>query len=273
MTEELLSIGRFGRLTGLTVKALRHYDAEDLLKPHEVDPSTAYRYYGVEQVERGRLIRRLRDLDVPLDVLGDVLAARDAGDPEKAKELLERHLGHVEAGLWHHQRVAHRLRVLLSGEETSMLEPNAQIEQDERRQVATDLFNETWTMMERTDRTPDDDLRMLHMAHASRFHWGEIGTASHRDKGEWQVSRVYTVLGRAEPALFHARACLRICEENDITDWELAFAHEALARAYMVAGERQQTEVHLRRARELGELIADPEDKALLDQDLATITV
>jgi DNA-binding transcriptional MerR regulator len=272
MTEKLLSIGRFGRLTGLTVKALRYYDAEGILQPREVDASTAYRYYGAEQVKRGRLIRRLRDLDVPLDVLGDVLAAEDSGDPTKAKELLERHLGHVEAGLWHHQRVAHRLRMLLLGEERTM-ETKDQVEQDERRQLAADLFNEAWTMMEKTDRTPDDDLRMLHMAHASRFHWGEIGTAAHRNRGEWQVSRVYTVLGRVEPALFHAHACLRICEENDIRDWELAFAHEALARAYLVAGDREQTSLHLQKARELGELIADPEDRALLDQDLATITI
>ena len=273
MTEKLLSIGQFGRLTGLTVKALRHYDAEGVLQPREVDPSTSYRHYGTEQVERARLIRRLRDLDVPLDVLRDVLAAEDAGDPPKAKELLERHLSHVEAGLWHHQRVVHRLRVMLLGEERTMLESQEQIEQDERRQLAVDLFNETWTLMEKTDRTPDEDLRMLHMAHASRFHWGEIGTAAHRNRGEWQVSRVYTVLGRAEPAVFHAQACLRICEENDIRDWELAFAHEALARAYLVAGDRERTNRHLEKARELGELIADLEDKALLDQDLATITI
>jgi len=100
-----------------------------------------------------------------------------------------------------------------------------------------------------------------------------IGTAAHRNRGEWQVSRAYTVVGRAEPALFHAKACLRICEENDIRDWELAFAHEALARAYLVAGDREQTELHLQKARDLGELIADPQDKALLDQDLSTITI
>ena len=121
------------------------------------------------------------------------------------------------------------------------------------------------------DRSADEDLRMLHMAHASRFLWGEVGGPEHRARGEWQVSRVYTVLRRPEPAEVHARACLRICEEHGIGDWDLAFAHEAIARAAMIAGDAERTETHLARARALGEMIADPEDRELLEQDLATI--
>jgi DNA-binding transcriptional MerR regulator len=45
-TTELLSIGRFARMTGLTVKALRHYDAEGLLGPGHVDYWTGCRYYS-----------------------------------------------------------------------------------------------------------------------------------------------------------------------------------------------------------------------------------
>jgi DNA-binding transcriptional MerR regulator len=61
-TGELPSIGRFARHTGLTVKALRHYDAEGLLSPAHVDEWTGYRYYTVEQAAEAVAIRRLREL-------------------------------------------------------------------------------------------------------------------------------------------------------------------------------------------------------------------
>ena len=60
-----MTIGEFSRLTGLTAKALRHYDAIELLVPAEVDPQTAYRMYSHGQIERARAIRRLKDLGLP----------------------------------------------------------------------------------------------------------------------------------------------------------------------------------------------------------------
>jgi hypothetical protein len=71
---------------------------------------------------------------------------------------------------------------------------------------------------------------MLHMAHASRYHWEQVGTPANLARGEWLCSRVYAVLGRPEPALHHARRVVQICERNGIGDWDLAFSHEAVAR-------------------------------------------
>ena len=53
---------------------------------------------------------------------------------------------------------------------------------------------------------------------------------------------LYTVLGRAEPALHHARRCLELCEANPeaIEDWDLPYAYEALARAHALAGEADE---------------------------------
>jgi hypothetical protein len=141
----------------------------------------------------------------------------------------------------------------------------------EERRLAVDLFNEVWRLMELEDRTPDEDDRMLHMAHASRHHWGEVGTSVNRSRGEWQVSRVYTLLGRAEPALHHARRGLEICAANGTGDWDLAYAYESLARASAVAGDRQATNSWLDRARAAAADIADDEDRILLLDDLATI--
>jgi hypothetical protein len=141
----------------------------------------------------------------------------------------------------------------------------------EERRLAVDLFNETWRLMELEDRTADEDDRMLHMAHASRFHWGEVGTSVNRSRGEWQISRVYALLRRAEPALHHARRGLAICEANGTKDWDLAYAYESLARACAVAGDSGATRSWLERARAAAGDIADEEDRELLFSDLATI--
>src|SRR5256885_4830474 len=77
-----------------------------------------------------------------------------------------------------------------------------------RRQLAVDLFNHVWTLMEMPDRTREQDTEMIHAAHASRHHWGEVGTPVNFARGEWQVSRVYSLLCRGEPALGDARPAL-----------------------------------------------------------------
>jgi hypothetical protein len=78
-------------------------------------------------------------------------------------------------------------------------------EMSEERQRGVDLFNEAWRLME----TREDDDRLLHITHASRYHWGEAEecTPANLARGEWQVSRAYTVLERPEPGDL-ARAAL-----------------------------------------------------------------
>ena len=89
--------------------------------------------------------------------------------------------------------------------------PPMTLEHDERRQLAADLFNHAWSLLEQADRTPDQDDEMIHAAHASRYHWGEVGTAGDRARGEWQWARVYAVLGRAEPRGSSAAGVLPGC--------------------------------------------------------------
>lgn len=139
------------------------------------------------------------------------------------------------------------------------------------KRLAADLFNRVWSLLERTDRTQADDDTMLHAVHASRFHWGEVGEPFNFARGEWQVSRVYAVLGRAEPALYHARRCLEICETHQIGDFDLAFAYEALARASAVAGQQAEVARYLELARRAGEEISEQDDREIFRADLATI--
>lgn len=143
----------------------------------------------------------------------------------------------------------------------------------DHRRLGVDLFNRTWTLMKKADRTPEETDELLHCAHASAYHWLLVGTAANRARSEWQCSRVYAVLGRAEPALHHAQRCLELCEASpeQLEDWDLPFAYEALARARAVAGERAESERYLAKAREVGARIADQEERELLEADLATV--
>jgi DNA-binding transcriptional MerR regulator len=88
-----LTIGRFARLTRLSARTLRKYDALGILSPASVDPDTAYRYYSPSQVPRAETVRLLRSLDVPL---GEIAGILDSDDPEAARHLLEHQLARVK---------------------------------------------------------------------------------------------------------------------------------------------------------------------------------
>lgn len=139
------------------------------------------------------------------------------------------------------------------------------------RQLAVGLFNFVWTLLEKADRSPGEDDLMIHAAHASRLHWERPGTAVNHIRGEWQVSRVYAVVGRAEPALHHAARCLELCEEHSVGDFDLAYAYEALARAHGIAGSSAEAERFAQLAREQAGLVADADDREHLLEDLATL--
>ena len=85
---ELLGIGPFAMLGGLSIPALRHYDEVGLLEPARVDPDTGYRSYRADQVRAARLIRALRALDLPLGEIKGVLAG---GDEDRVRAVLRRH--------------------------------------------------------------------------------------------------------------------------------------------------------------------------------------
>jgi DNA-binding transcriptional MerR regulator len=110
MGENLLSIGRFARLCRLSVKQLRHYDELGLLDPARVDEDTGYRLYRAEQAPDAVSIALLRSVDVPLPVIGEILAG---ADPQEALGAVKAHL---EADLARRRRAVRVLeRILTEG--------------------------------------------------------------------------------------------------------------------------------------------------------------
>jgi DNA-binding transcriptional MerR regulator len=271
----MISIGRMARVCGLTVKALRHYDRIGLLVPAEVDSGTGYRYYHSDQIVAARLIQTLRSVDVPLEQVRACLAAPD--DEDAIRDELAVHRRRLQARVERLRGALHRTDHLLKeGIDSIMAEQKtgtavAPTAAGDERQLAIDLFNGVWRLIEQEDRTVEEDDRMLHMAHASRYHWGQVGTAANRGRGEWQCSRVYAILERPEPALHHARRYLEICQENGIADWDLAFAYEALARASAVAGNPEQARSWTEQALAAAEDIAEDGEREIVLADLETI--
>jgi DNA-binding transcriptional MerR regulator/effector-binding domain-containing protein len=107
-----LTIGDFSRATQLSVKTLRHYHRVGLLSPADVDGDTGYRWYTTDQIPVAQVIRRFRDLDMPLDRIHAVLEAPDLGT---RNELISAHLANLEQDLARTQSAVSSLRGLLAG--------------------------------------------------------------------------------------------------------------------------------------------------------------
>ncbi|HYK30337.1 MAG TPA: helix-turn-helix domain-containing protein [Streptosporangiaceae bacterium] len=269
----LLSIGQFARATGLTAKALRHYDAVGLLTPAVVDTGNGYRRYSVDQLATARLIRKLRALELPVAEVRRLLDLHEDEAGALAAELLA-HRKRLESRVVRLQRQMHDLDHLVAekgwhdmGEtkDQLVLEPEVQ------RQIAAACFNRVWTLLEKETRTESEDAQMIHAAHASTYHWMQIGEPVRRARGEWQCSRVYCVLGHPEAAMFHARKVLEICQREGIGDFDLAFAYEGLARASAVAGDTDEARRWAEMARSAATDIAEEFDRELLLGDLDTL--
>jgi DNA-binding transcriptional MerR regulator len=105
-----LAIGDFSRATHLSIKTLRHYHEAGLLEPAHVDPGTGYRRYRTDQIAKAQIIRRFRDLDMPLTDIRAVLAAPDM---ETRNRLIVEHLRRLEGELARTQGTVASLRDLL----------------------------------------------------------------------------------------------------------------------------------------------------------------
>ena len=132
-------------------------------------------------------------------------------------------------------------------------------------------FNKTWEFIDNPHRSPDEELVMLQTAMASLWHWSqrEDATPQNLSVGNWQVSRVYCLLGQVDNALRYAEVSLKLTEGCE--PFYAAFAYEALARAEMVAGNKAKMQEYLEKAFVLAEKVEDEEDKQVLMADLRSI--
>ena len=112
---------------------------------------------------------------------------------------------------------------------------------------------------------------MLLLSLASLWHWTQRADCTPRNLsiGHWQVSRVYAMLRQADNARRFAESCLRVSWQEP--PFYLAYAHEAAARAAMVAGDSRRMSHHLHEARRITAEVTDREERAMLEKNLDTI--
>ena len=145
-------------------------------------------------------------------------------------------------------------------------------EQEAHRHFASKLNGEVWNLLAKEDRSQKEDELMVFAAHASCYHWLQVGTGVHHQRGEWLISHVYAELGVPLAALHHAERCQKLTEEhgNLLEDFDRAYALEALARANAVAGMGEEAKRFKEQAEQAGQAIADEEGKKYFEGDLAS---
>ena len=141
------------------------------------------------------------------------------------------------------------------------------------RRFAAECFNGVWDLLDREERSDDQVAEMIHMAHASLWHWRHTGqaTAQNYAVGTWQLSRVYAVTGNPGEARRYGRESLQLCREHHLDAFYLAYAHEALARAAATNGDEPEQARHLAQAEEVASRIDSEANREALLRDLATI--
>jgi hypothetical protein len=150
-----------------------------------------------------------------------------------------------------------------------MSEEKKYTEQECHKRFAIQLNNLVWGLLQKENRTVEDNDNMIHAAHASHYHWTIVGEPVNFQRGEWLISHVYAILNRSEPALYHAKKCMKLTEEHKFVDFDLAFAYEAMARAYATAGNESEAKKYIQLAQEAGEKIKQEEDKKIFMSDFA----
>ena len=139
------------------------------------------------------------------------------------------------------------------------------------RYFAAECFNRAWTLIDKPDRTAAENEQMFLLSLASLWHWTQRQDCTPRNLsiGYWQVARVCALLGQGSTAAYYAGRCLESSAREP--PFYLAYAHEALARAALVDRDLPRLQDHLAQALALTAQVDDPDERAMLEKDLAEL--
>ena len=139
------------------------------------------------------------------------------------------------------------------------------------RHFSAHCFNAAWELIDKPERTPEETEQMIQRTMASLWHWNQCEdcTPTNLSIGYWQAARVYALADQADSAHKYAQLCLDITPEDD--PFCLGYAHEALARAELLAGNTTAAKEHLSKATELVRQIESAENRKLLEDDLGAL--
>ncbi|MBI2480527.1 MAG: hypothetical protein HYV60_18435 [Planctomycetia bacterium] len=123
-----------------------------------------------------------------------------------------------------------------------------------QRWFAVELNNAAWDWLEAEDYDTPGAERIVHAAHASCYHWMQVGGAANHARAACLIANVYAALGDGPSAIRHARRCIELTKANanELADWDWAFAYDVLSRSHAAAGEVKQANLMKMQARECG---------------------
>ena len=144
-------------------------------------------------------------------------------------------------------------------------------EQQAHQYFAIQAFNGAWELIEKAERTTDDDAEMLERAFTSRWHWGHVGGEEQLATGEWQIAHVASLLGMGALAQVYARRAFARCEREGWGDWQRASMLEGMARAAAAAGDATEHAKYFALAEGAVAAIAEDEEREVIASQLATV--
>ena len=129
--------------------------------------------------------------------------------------------------------------------------------------------SDAWKLLQKENLSEEEKTLLLYTVYSSAYHWKYAGTSLHMQRAEWLISRAYIKLNNGGEALAHAEKCqdLTSGQINGIKDFDFAYAHEAMARAYALIGDFENATIFHRKAKEAAKSIANQEDKKLFLSD------
>ena len=132
------------------------------------------------------------------------------------------------------------------------------------------MNNQTWGLLSKTDRSEDDNEKMVYFAKASLYHWRKSSNYQpvNEQRGQWLISHVFAVLNRGNEALVHAEICMDITMNESLKDFDLAYAYECKARAYASLRQSKKMNKCFLNAKATGDTIKKDAGRKLFFSDL-----
>lgn len=142
-------------------------------------------------------------------------------------------------------------------------EPSSATIAQMHRWFAVECNNDAWVLIEKVERSAQDDREMMYLAYASAYHWYHAGTLLNDARAELTLSFAHSVVRQGDLALQYGLSCLEYFENNDCEDWDLAFGHAAVAFAAAVCADVELHAQHYAAAQQRGTRIADQMDREI----------
>ena len=140
----------------------------------------------------------------------------------------------------------------------------------EHRPLAVATYNACWVLLEKTQRTADEDAELLTNAFASRYHWSQLALGQNMIIADWMVSRAAAATGNGELAVSFAQRANDATDENS-PDWLVASSAEGMARAYGAVGNSAMRNEWVRCAQSLVAAIGEDVDRKIIADQLADL--